>query len=230
MSKNIILLFLTFVFTLFITVACSNQSSNNDAENNEVESNQSNEDENQENNSENEENETNTDSTQNDDGSDSVNEDDSSNDQTNEEDEQSDSSSDSASSNNKELPETIVIDEQIQHEEGVTFTLEQINFKEDHITVDFNAENFTGYSQYLASAGRAKGQNLGGITLEDDTGFDYRYIADEDSDRIELEDQEKVTGTVSFAGRIQEDATSLTLVFNPDRSLKFSFEDIQIEW
>ncbi|SHM74274.1 hypothetical protein [Gracilibacillus kekensis] len=228
MRKNSILLFLTLIFTVFIAVACSNQSSNNDAENNEVESNQSNEDE--VNNSEDSANESNSDDTQNDDGTDTANDDESSNDQTNDENEQSDSSNDSASSNNNELPETIVIDEQIQHEEGVTFTLEQINFKEDHITVDFNAENFTGYSQYLASAGRAKGQNLGGITLEDDTGFDYRYIADEDSDRIELEDQEKVTGTVSFAGRIQEDATSLTLIFNPDMSLKFSFEDIEIEW
>ncbi|MFD1363261.1 hypothetical protein [Lentibacillus salinarum] len=222
MTKRIFLLCLTLIFTVFVAVACSNQSNDSDAQNNEEESDQSNEVENEARNQDNEANDSNSDDTQNDEESDSG---------LNDDNEQSISSDDNASADNNDLPETIEIDEQIQHEEGVTFTLEQISFEEDHITVDFNAENHSGFSQYLASAGRAKSSNLGGITLQDDTGYDYRYVADDDSDRIELEDQEKVTGTVSFAGRIQDDAQSLTLTFNPNNvEPEFSFEDIEIEW
>ena len=72
--------------------------------------------------------------------------------------------------------------------------------------------------------------------MEDDTGYDYRYVANDDSDRIELEEGEQVTGTISFAGRIQDDAKSLTLIFNPDAKgegsvsgQKFLFEDIEIK-
>lgn len=233
MPKRIFLLCLTFIFTLSVAVACSNQSNENDAQNNGEESAQSKEDENEVSNQDNDGNESNSNDAQNDDDeTDSVlNDDQSSNDQTNDDNEQSSSSDDSASANDNNLPEIIEIDEQIQHEEGVTFTLEQIAFKEDHISVDFNAENHSGFSQYLASAGRAKSSDLGGITLQDDTGYDYRYVADEDTDRIQLEDQKKVTGTVSFAGRIQDDAKSLTLRFNPDNvEPQFNFEDIEIEW
>src|SRR5699024_10002406 len=128
-----------------------------------------------------------------------------------------------------ELPETIVLNEQSQHEKGMIFVLEEIRFEEDHIQVDFNAENHTGYSQVLASAGEAKGTNLGGITIQDDTGFEYRYIAN-DNARIEIDDREKISGTVSFTGTIQEDAQSITLIFNPDREFEFAFENLELVW
>ena len=144
--------------------------------------------------------------------------------------------SDQGESDKGNLPETIEINEQIQNPVGVNFILEKITFEEDHITVDFNAQNHTGYITHLASGGRARGSNLGGITLEDDTGYVYRYVADNDSDRIRLDDGEQVTGTISFAGRIQDDAKSLTLIFNPEASdegsasmPKFSFENIEIK-
>src|SRR5699024_4008634 len=127
------------------------------------------------------------------------------------------------------LPKPIIINEQIQHEEGVIFVLEKITFKEDHILVDFNAENHSGVTQYLASGGKAVRTYLRGITLEDDNGFFYRYIAKDNAD-IKLKDREKVTGTVSFTGTIQEDAKSITLIFNPDSFLEFVFEDIELEW
>lgn len=127
----------------------------------------------------------------------------------------------------KDLPEPIILNEQIQHPKGIVFVLEKITFKEDHIQVDFNAENHTGYIQHLASKGEAKGESLGGITLEDDTGFVYRYIA-KDNPRIKLEDREKVTGTVSFTGTIQDDAESITLIFNPDNQFEFAFENLKL--
>ncbi|MFC4024675.1 hypothetical protein ACFOUV_12800 [Oceanobacillus longus] len=147
---------------------------------------------------------------------------------------QSDEEQDESDKGN--LPAPIEINEQIQHPVGVTFTLEKITFEENHVSVDFNAQNHTGYGTHLASGGRARGSSLGGITLKDDTGYDYRYVADNDSDRIRLDDGEQVTGTISFAGRIQDDAKSLTLIFNPEASdegsvsmPKFSFEDIEIK-
>ncbi|QKY68547.1 hypothetical protein [Lentibacillus sp. CBA3610] len=230
MPKRIFLLCLTFIFTVSVAVACSSQSNENDAQNNGEESAQSNEDENEMRNQDNEGTEGNSGDTQNDDET-GPGDDQSANETNDASEQQSSSSDDNASANSNELPKTIEIGEQIQHEDGVTLTLEQISFEEDHITVDFNAENHSGFSEYLASGGRAKGSNLGGITLQDDTGYDYRYVADDDSDRIKLEDQEKVTGTVSFAGRIQDDAQSLTLIFNPDNvEPQFNFEDIEIEW
>lgn len=225
MSKRIFHLCLTFIFIISVGVACSSQSNGNNAQNNEEEPSQSNEVENEVNDQSNEGTESNSDDVKNDDEMDPV-----SNETNDDNKQQSSSSDDSASANNNDLPETIEINEQIQHEEGVTLTLEQIAFEEDHITVDFNAENHSGFSKYLASGGRAKGSNLGGITLQDDTGYDYRYIADKESARIKLEDQERVNGTISFAGRIQDDAQSLTLIFNPGNvEPQFNFEDIEIE-
>lgn len=127
----------------------------------------------------------------------------------------------------RELPEPIVLNEQIQHPKGMIFLLEQITFEEDHVLVDFTAENHTGYKQHLASAGEAKGANLGGVTLEDDTGFVYRYIAKNNA-RISIDDREKVTGTVSLTGRIQDDADSITLIFNPDREFEFAFDNLEL--
>lgn len=142
----------------------------------------------------------------------------------------------SATSGTKELPEAIEIDEQIQHPNGVIFTLERISFKDDHITVDFNAQNGYGHTVYLANEGRARSGKEGGITLRDDTDFIYRYVADEEA-RIKLSDNEEVSGTASFFGRIQDDAQSMTLIFNPNgkekekntNRPKFVFENIKIE-
>ncbi|MFC0014188.1 MULTISPECIES: hypothetical protein [Allobacillus] len=228
MSKRFFLLCFMLIFTVTVAVAC-NSESDDEATNDQENSTQSSEDKNAQ---DSEESESDSDDTQNDDSTESeLNDDQSSNDTNDDVEKQSTTSDERASNDDKELPETIEINEQIQHEEGVTFTLEKISFKEDHITVDFNAENHSGFKQYLASGGRAKSSNLGGITLQDNTGYNYRYVADDDSDRIKLEDMEKVTATVSFAGRIQDDAQSLTLIFNPDNvEPQFNFEDIEIEW
>lgn len=205
---------------MFVMVACGDQSDESQEDNDEATSSE-------ENGQDNEEEASDSDEAQND----GEVEAESNDEQNSNESADADNQATSDSSDNNELPATIEINEQVQHEDGITLTLEQIAFEEDHITVDFNAENLSGFSKTLASAGRAKGSNLGGVTLQDDTGYDYRYVADDDSDRIELEDQEKVTGTISFAGRIQDDAQSLTLIFNPNNvEPQFDFEDIQIEW
>ncbi|QKY69791.1 hypothetical protein [Lentibacillus sp. CBA3610] len=223
MNKRFFLLLFTLTLTMIIAVACSNTGEENDEQNNEEQPQ-----------TEEASNDTDGEEIQNDEGNgnneENVSELD--NEQNNEENNPNDdnqSNQDQEVSANQGLPEPLEMNEHVQHPEGVNFTLETITFEEDHISVDFNAENHTGYSQYLASKGRAQGDNLGGITLEDDTGYVYRYVADSDSDRIKFEDGEKVTGTVSFAGRIQDDAESLTLIFNPDNKLEFSFEDIEIK-
>src|SRR5699024_10739352 len=139
-------------------------------------------------------------------------------------------------SNNKDvdLPETIEINDETHTDTGVSLELESISFEEDHIAVDFNAENQSGFEVTLASLGRAEGDNLGGITLQDDTGYDYRYVAESEESFINLEDQEKVNATVRFVGTVQDDAKTLTLKFNPevDNEIapKFSYEDIEIKW
>ncbi|WP_130859432.1 hypothetical protein [Gracilibacillus phocaeensis] len=244
MPKRMFLLCFIVLLTGMIAVACGNQEDESGSQGDGEEAASSQEDESDENNQADESNE---DDTQNDNEVDSLSDasqgsngqNDSGTDASSEENQGADdddnasasTSNSNSSSNSNELPATIEINEQVQHEDGITLTLEQIAFEEDHITVDFNAENQSGFDQTLASAGRAKGSNLGGITLQDDTGYDYRYVADDDSDRIQLEDQEKVTGTISFAGRIQEDAQSLTLIFNPNNvEPQFDFEDIEIEW
>lgn len=135
------------------------------------------------------------------------------------------------STGNSELPEPIELNEEI-HEDGIAFTLETITFEEDYITASFHATNTAGHAIELAAKGRAEEDDLGGITLMDDTGFAYRYIADKRIHRIKVLDGEEVTGTVSFFGRLRDDAQSLTLTFNPDeytnREPTFTFENIQI--
>lgn len=224
MNKRIFLLLLPLTFTLFITVACSNTDEEDGAQNNKEESTQSKEDENEVNDSDNEEDESDLDDKQNDEQS--------SDNQTNEDNEKSSSSEDSLSASDKVLPDTIEVDEQIRHSNGVNLTLEKITFEEDHISVHFNAQNGFGDTVYLAHSGKD------GVTLEDDAGEMYQYIADDDSMKIELKKQEKVTGTINFLGNIDDDAKSLTLIFNGgygsetsqfDRNPKFVFEDIEIK-
>lgn len=135
----------------------------------------------------------------------------------------------SEKSNSNDLPEPIVLNERVEHEIGVIFELEKITFMEDHILVDFTAENHSGFNHHLAADGKAQGDSLGGVTLEDDTGFFYRYHAG-DNWTIHIEDREKVTATVSFTGRIKDDANTLTLKFNEDNEPDFTFEDIEIPW
>src|SRR5699024_9249922 len=78
------------------------------------------------------------------------------------------SNEDEEPSDRVELPEDIEIDERVQHPNGVIFTLEKISFSEDNITVDFHAHN--GHGNYVYFADNP------GVTLEDDTGFDYPYM------------------------------------------------------
>lgn len=141
----------------------------------------------------------------------------------------------SSSSGNKDLPDPIEINDRVQTETGLIFEVEKITFEEDHIAVDFNADNMSGFSKTLASKGAAQNTNLGGITLQDDNGFDYRYVAEHGDARIVVDNQEKVEGTVRFLGRVQDNANTLTLIFNPgnspeDSAPNFTYEDIKINW
>lgn len=233
MYKRILMMVFTLILTMIIAVACSNSNNENDPANNEEDPAET--EENNTNEEEDKSNQTDVNNEGNKENESDLN--DGSNNEENNQDDNDSSNQDQSASDDPDLPEPIVIDEQIQHPNGVVFTLEEITFEEDHIAVDFNAQNGAGYEVYLASEGRAEGGDLGGITLEDDTGFDYRYVAESGPDHIILEEKEEVTGTASFMGRIEDDATTLTLIFNPNGSEddpeeydpKFSFENIEIE-
>lgn len=125
------------------------------------------------------------------------------------------------------LPEPIVLNERIEHPIGVIFELEEITFEENHILVSFTAENHSGSNQFLAIGGRAHKDSLGGITLEDDTGFFYRYNAGAHAN-LPISDRERITAKVSFTGRIKDDAQFITLKFNEGEELEFIFEDLEL--
>ena len=132
------------------------------------------------------------------------------------------------------LPDTMEIDEEVR-EDGVTLTLDSISFEDNYIAVDFNVVNTTGHAVELAAEGSAEDDDLGGLILEDDTGNEYRYIAEGNEQRIKLSDGEKLTGSINFEGKLQGDAETLNLRFNPDedqsneRTPIFSFENIKIK-
>lgn len=132
-----------------------------------------------------------------------------------------------ATTEQQNLPEPIVLNERVEDPIGVVFELEAITFEEDHILVSFTAENHSGLTQYLAAEGAAYEDFLGGVTLEDDTGFFYRYNAGEDS-MISIKDRERITAKVSFTGRIKDDAEFITLKFNEGEEPEFIFEDLEI--
>jgi len=133
----------------------------------------------------------------------------------------------SIASDEQDLPEPIVLNERVEDPIGVIFELEEITFEENHILVSFTAENHSGFTQYLAAEGAAYEDFLGGVTLEDDTGFFYRYNAGEDS-MISIKDRERITAKVSFTGRIKDDAEFITLKFNEGEEPEFIFEDLEI--
>src|SRR5690625_5237111 len=229
MYKRSFILLFTLVFTIVVASGCSNSSNesteesteqNNTEEDSQEEANE--EQDNSENNSHVDDNEEN--GIQNEDNETNDNNDESSN-----------GESESSNDNNIDLPDTIEINDETHTDTGVSLELESISFEDDHIAIDFNAENQSGYAVTLASLGSATGDNLGGITLQDDTGYNYRYVAESEESFINLEDQEKVNATVRFIGTVRDDAKTLTLKFNPDEidndiAPKFSYEDIEIKW
>lgn len=224
MYKRSFILLFTLIFTIVVVAGCSNSSNGSTEQDNAEEDSQSEENEEQDNS----ENNSHVDDDEESDIQNENNETNDNNDEVNNE--------ESELSNNKDvdLPETIEINDETHTDTGVSLELESISFEEDHIAVDFNAENQSGFEVTLASLGSAVGDNLGGITLQDDTGYDYRYVAESEESFINLEDQEKVNATVRFVGTVQDDAKTLTLKFNSevDNEIapKFSYEDIEIQW
>lgn len=222
MFKRTFLLLFTLLFTIFAGIACSSKDDENDTQNNAVEEEAENE-------------ESNTD-----DG-DEIN-----SDEDTEQQEDSTTEANEETTNTKasepslngsaELPETIEINEEIITDTGLIFILEKISFEEDHIAVDFHAENHSGFPKYLAAGGVAYDKDLGGVTLIDDTGFPYRFVAKTGDSMLEVNDQETVDATIRFLGRVRNDAKTITLIFNPDEEEDsdgtpiFKFEDIEIPW
>ncbi len=128
---------------------------------------------------------------------------------------------------NKDLPDDIEINERIQHPTGVIVTLESIAFEDDYISVKFMVQN--GYRAYVKL-------DLDGVALEDDTGFFYSFQPVD----LRVEENERMEGTLNFIGRLDDEASSLTLSFNQEADdddmerddtqyPKIVFDDIQIE-
>lgn len=221
MKKYIYLLMLTFA--LFIIVGCSNNDNNKveekSNENNQVENEDS---ANVEETSESDNNETTA-------SEESNSTEDNSNSEENEATE-NDSSDDNNSVADENLPDKIEVNEEQKHANSVDLEVEEIIFKDDHITMTFNAQNNSDSQISLAYSGD-------GLKLEDDKGNNYRYVADEENGTIKVGELEKVTGKVNFLGKIAKDAESLTLTFNPDYGGEdkkasfplFTFKDIEIK-
>src|SRR5690625_5031379 len=228
MYKRSFVLLFTLIFTIVVVSGCSSLFNESTEQNNVEEDSQSEENDEKEKVQDNSENNSLVDDNE---ENDIQNEDNETNDNN---DESSNQESESSNDSIIDLPDTIKINDETHTDTGVSLELENISFEDDHIAVDFNAENRSGFKVTLASLGSAVGDNLGGITLQDDTGYDYRYVAESEESFITLEHQEKVNATVRFIGTVQADAKTLTLKFNPevdnDIAPKFSYEDIEIKW
>lgn len=231
MYRRFFILLFTLLFTIIVASGCSNSSDKGNEENTEQNNTEEGSQEKTEKENEGQDHSENNSDADGDEENDIQNEDNETNDNN---DESSNQESASSNHNNINLPDTIEIYDVTHTDTGVSLELESISFEDDHIAVDFNAENQSGFEITLASLGSAIGDNLGGITLQDDTGHDYRYVAEAEESFINLEDQEKVNATIRFVGTIQDDAKTLTLKFNPEVdnvvAPKFSYEDIEIKW
>lgn len=129
------------------------------------------------------------------------------------------------------LSEKMEVNEQISHVNGTVLKLESISFDDEFITVNFTAINGSIGTIGLAWDGRQ------GVILEDDTGHTYPFLPPEDNETLEIEEGERLSGSLIFIGKLREDATSLHLIFNPEghkddtstSSPYFSFESIDLQ-
>ncbi|WP_413381989.1 hypothetical protein [Alkalihalobacillus sp. 1P02AB] len=127
-----------------------------------------------------------------------------------------DTVSDNESSKESSLPDSMEVGLQQSHPNGVNLTVETIHFDEEFITIDVTSINGHNYASDLSNLNRK------GITLTDDTGFHYHFLPPEDNEKLTIEPDERLSGSLIFIGKLQEDAQSLTLTFN---ELAKGFED-----
>lgn len=88
-------------------------------------------------------------------------------------------------------------------------TLTQISFDRDFIVADIEVLNGGGTAMGFAW------EINGGAIIEDDTGATYRLLHPKDNSDLVVEPGERLTGSLTFVGRVQSEATELTLTTNP---------------
>ncbi|MFC0300746.1 hypothetical protein ACFFIS_07925 [Virgibacillus soli] len=130
------------------------------------------------------------------------------------------------------LPDEMKVGVQQSHENGTVVTVDSISFDEEYVIVHITAIN--GKDSYIKLT-----YNIwDGAKLVDDTGFEYHYLAPEDNRDLRIESGERLTGSLVFIGRLQDEAKSLNLTFNPgnpqdnskhDYDPKLIFKDIEIK-
>lgn len=119
------------------------------------------------------------------------------------------------------LPDPIEVDERQQQPNGTILTVETVSFEDDYISVEFNVQN--GYDSKIQLAELMNDVNKPGVILGDDTGFDYRYLPG-DNQYLSVESGERMSGSINFVRSLEEDATSLTLEFNPKFTLQIDID------
>jgi len=112
------------------------------------------------------------------------------------------------------LPDAVPVDDGSGHDNGTTLRIQGIAFSETHIALGFTATSPATRSNLIG--GRF------GAHLVDDVGNQYQLVGPLDGDgdyQMYIDRETGVDGVLSFAGRIDPDATSLSLVMGVDGDL-----------
>ena len=110
-----------------------------------------------------------------------------------------------------DLPAPLELDLEQRHPNGVIVRVHRITFDPTFITVELSAVN--GFRDEVTLAA----DPFTGMTLVDDTGVDYKFIAPDVNDNLRVESGGTLEGQVVFTGELAADARTLTLTLNPGR-------------
>lgn len=121
-------------------------------------------------------------------------------------------------------------DKSVNHPNGTSFTVQQINFGENTIDVSFQTVNGSNFGNDFATRNTS-------AFLKDDKSNRYFLIPSASGSEIKMAAREKMSGTLRFAGKIAPDAAKLSLHLNDStgsdsdqaRSPKIIVSDIQIK-
>jgi hypothetical protein len=107
-------------------------------------------------------------------------------------------------------PDPIPVDAVGRHPDGVVVELFELRARASSVDIDVRITNGQGTPARLSDSGTP-------ATLTDDTGTTYPLVPPEGDRQLFVGDGDVVEGTLSFAGPLSPDATTLSIEFNPDR-------------
>lgn len=97
-------------------------------------------------------------------------------------------------------------DVSVNHRNGTSVTLNQINFSENTIDIEFSAVNGSEFENKFST----RPENA---FLEDDRANRY-FLIPQSGDEIALAQNQKMSGTLRFAGKLAPDATKMSFHLN----------------